>query len=63
MGRSSHQLALPIGTIEPPENLLRKAHQECRLQQSFEEAMQLPHFRTALKRMAMIMAARGRKTK
>ena len=59
----SHQLALPIGTIEPPETLLRKAHQECRLQQSFEEAMQLPHFRTALKRMAMIMAARGRKKK
>lgn len=58
MARRSHQLALPI---EPPESLLREAHQRSRLQQSFEEAMQLTHFRIALKRLAMIMAAKGRK--
>lgn len=55
------QLALPIGQVEPPEHLLRAAWERCRLQQSFEEAMQLTHFRIALRRTAMVMAAKGRK--
>lgn len=58
MARRCHQLALPI---DPPEHLLRDAWQRSGIQKSFEEAMQLAHFRIALKRLAMIMAAKGRK--
>lgn len=57
----SQQLALPLGQIEVPEHLLREAYRRSRLQQSFEEAMQLQHFRIGLRRMAMVMAAKGRK--
>jgi len=58
--RTANQLALPIGNFEPPEDLLREAHQRSRLQQSFEEVMQLQHFRIALKHLAMIMASKRR---
>lgn len=60
MGRSSHQLALPI---EPPEDRLREAHQRSRLQQGFEEAMQLQHFRICLRHLAMSLVNKRRKTK
>lgn len=57
----SQQLALPIGTGEPPEHLLREAHQRSQLKIDFEEAMRLTHFRICLKHLAMFMAAKGRK--
>lgn len=56
--RKVQQLALPLGQVDPPEDLLRAAWRDSRLQQSFEEAMGLLHFRIALRRMAMVMAAR-----
>lgn len=43
---------------EVPEHLLRTAWERSRVPQSFEAAMQLPHFRTALTRMAMAMSAK-----
>lgn len=61
--RTSNQLALPIGTVEPPEELLREAHQRSRVPKSFEEAMQFTHFRIAFKRMAIAMTTKGRKKK
>lgn len=63
MRRNRQQLALPVGEFEPPEQLLREAHQRCRIQQSFEDAMQLNSFRIALKRVAIVMAERRRKAK
>lgn len=55
--RKAQQLALPIGQVDPPEHLLRAAWERSRLRQSFEEAMGLYHLRTALKHVAMSMAA------
>lgn len=49
------QLTLPL---DVPENLLREAHKRCRVSTQFEEAMKLEHFRIALKRVAMQIAAR-----
>lgn len=60
--RRQQQLALPIEAIDPPEHLLRAAHVRSNLQQSFEDVMQLTHFRIGLKYMAMV-AAKGRKQK
>lgn len=56
--RKVQQLALPLGQIDPPEHLLRAAWRASGVPQSFDEAMQLSHFRTGLKQMAMAMAAR-----
>lgn len=60
MARQSNQLVLPI---EPPENLLHEAHQRIRLQKSFEDAMQLQHFRICLRHLAMNMINKGRESK
>lgn len=57
------QLALPLGHVEIPENLLRTAWERSQLKIDFEEAMQLYHFRTALKHVAIAIAKRGRKAK
>lgn len=53
------QLALPLGQVNIPENLLRTAWERCRLQQSFEEAMQLAHLRISLSHVAMSIARKG----
>ena len=58
--RKVRQLALPLGSVEPPEHLLRAAWERSRLQQSFEEVMRWQHFRIGLKHMAMSMAVKGR---
>lgn len=52
----SKQLALPL---DIPEDLLRKAHKQCRCKTEFEEAMKLEHFRISLRRVAMLIAARS----
>lgn len=59
----SQQLALPLGQIEPPEHLLREAYRRSRLKQSFEEAMQLQHFRIGLRHVAMTLAGQGKRRK
>lgn len=60
---SHRQLALQLGQVDPPEHLLRAAWEQSRLQQSFEEAMQLQHFRIGLRHMAMSMAGQGKRRK
>lgn len=59
----SQQLALPIGTVEPPEHLLREAYRRSRIKQSFDDAMKLTHLRIGIRHMAMLMAATGRRRK
>lgn len=59
--RTSNQLALPIGKFEPPEELLRKAHQRSRLKQSFEDAMQQTSFRICLRNLAIAMAGKEKR--
>lgn len=59
--RNRNQLALPLGQVDPPEHLLRAAWERSELPRSFEESMQLTHFRIGLKRMAMAMANNRRK--
>jgi hypothetical protein len=61
MPRRSAQLALPIPKFEPTEELLRKAHQQSRIKQTFEEAMQQTSFRICLRHMAMLMAGRRKR--
>lgn len=58
--RKVQQLALPLGQIDPPEDLLRAAWRASGVPQSFERAMELSHFRTGLKRMAIAMAGKGK---
>lgn len=57
------QLALPLGQVEIPESLLRAAWERCRLQQSFEEAMGIYHFRISLSHVALSIARKGSKRK
>jgi len=52
----SKQLTLPL---DIPEDLMRKAHKQCRCKKEFEEAMKLNHFRISLRRVAMLIAARS----
>lgn len=59
--RKVQQLALPLkhqGAMNcaPTEDLLRAAWRRSRLEIGFEEAMGLPHFRIALRRVAMVMS-------
>lgn len=63
MRHRTNQLALPLGQVEPPEHLLREAWERSQLKIDFNEAMQLYHFRTALKHVAIAMAKKGKKTK
>lgn len=59
--RKVQQLALPLGQVDPPDELLRAAWRASRVPQSFERAMELSHFRTGLKRVAIAMARKGKK--
>lgn len=59
--RNQSQFALPLGQTEIPEQKLRAAYERTRLRQSFEEAMQIEHFRICLKRLAMLAEAPKRR--
>jgi hypothetical protein len=50
---ASRQLPLAIGVVEVPEELLRQAYERCRLNLSFEEAIQDPMYHKCLKNVVI----------
>lgn len=61
--RRQQQFALPLGQVEPSEDLMRAAYERERrwLKRGFEDVMQIPHFRICLRNLALVMAKRGGK--
>lgn len=64
----ARQFSLPLtpstssgrtGAVEVTEGLLREAWRRSRLRIDFEEAMQMPHFRTCLGHVATNLAGKG----
>lgn len=61
MAHAAQQLGLSLGQIDVSEEQLREAWKETQWKVSFDQAIQLHHFRICLKRLALIREKRKQK--